>query len=277
MHSFSYPEVRKRVIKHISNIMNEDYDGISLVFCRGTFVAFEQPICEQVYRRFGVDARKLPMSDARYYTVACSFVTEFMRELRRELDASSTEHRGINTVVFFTPEDSRNFGLDTETWINEGLVDSVSQGLMRVFEDLDGTLAEDGLVDLQKYKEALLERPTVKREFRITDKTLDLIVKGAKDFMKLCNGKADFYATLLWEAQTEEETVSIVDRLKSMGVNSFISWNANHKAKILSRINAEKFYAAGSAAEYEKKRSRYYRVLSIGGADISQFDPNWKG
>ena len=104
-----------------------------------------------------------------------------------------------------------------------------------------------------------------------------MLIKGATDFAKLCEGKVDFYATLLWEAQTEEETLSVTDRLKALGIRKFVSWNANHKAKMLGRINAEKYYAAGSPEEYEQKKARYYRTLSVGGVDVSHFDPNWKG
>jgi len=275
--SYAYPEVRKNIIDRLMSFMKRGYDGLSLIFNRGTFVAFEKPICDEVYKRYGVDARRLPMSDFRYNSVAGSFVTEFMRELRRRLDGVFAERKGINVVVMFTPEDSQNNGFDVETWVNEGLVDSVSQGLMRVFEDLDGCFSDDGLVDLEKYKMALLERPTVKREFRATPENLDLIVAGAEKFMRICRGKADFYATLLWEAQTEEETIAIYERLNAIGAKSFISWNANHKAKVLSRINAEKFYVAGSREEYNAKKTSYIRTLSIGGTDISQFNPNWKG
>ena len=277
MCSYAYPAVRARVIENLMSFMERDYDGLALVFNRGTFVAFEKPICDAVMKQYGVDARRLPMSDERYRSVACSFVSEFLRELREALDAKFTKRKKINAIVFFTPEDSKSFGFDVETWVNEGLVDGISQGLMRVFENLDGCFSDDGLVDLKKYKMALLERPTVKREFRATPENLDLIVSGAEKFMRICLGKAEFYATLLWEAQTEEETIAIYERLNAIGAKSFISWNANHKAKVLSRINAEKFYVAGSREEYNAKKTSYIRTLSIGGTDISQFNPNWKG
>lgn len=277
MCSFAYPAVRDKIINYLESFLERDFDGLSLIFNRGIFVAFEKPICDEVMRRYGVDARRLPMDDPRYRTVAASFITEFMRELRAELDEKYDEHKGVNAVVMFTPEDSKRIGLDVEQWVKEGLVDSVSQGLMRIFEDLDGCLGEDGLINLERYKEQLLLRSTVKREFRATPQNLDLIVKGAEEFKKICGDTVDFHATLLWEAQTEEETLCITDRLKEIGIKKFISWNSNHKAKLLARINAEKYYAAGNSEEYETKKSRYYRTLSVGGADVSQFDPNWKG
>jgi len=277
MCSFAYPEVRGRVLDYLMSFMERDYDGLCLLFNRGIFAAFEKPVEDEVYRRFGVEAKKLPMDDYRYQMAVCSFISGFMRELRHKLDERFTEHKGIHAVVLFTPEDSKRLGLDIAEWVREGLVDGISQGLMRVYEDLDGCLGEDGLVDIEKYKEQLRMRQTVQREFRATPGNLELIVRGAEEFRKICGDKVDFYATLLWEAQTEEETVYITDRLKEIGTKKFVSWNANHKAKSLGRINAEKYYAAGSEEEYEEKKSHYYRTLSIGGIDMSQFDPNWKG
>ena len=46
---------------------------------------------------------------------------------------------------------------------------------------------------------------------------------------------------------------------------------------MLGRLNAEKFYTAGSDGEYKGKASRTIRTMSIGGVDLSQFNPNWKG
>ena len=277
MCSYAYPEVRKKIVEYIMNICESEFDGVSLLFNRGTFVAFEKPICDRIFEKYGLDARRLPMSDPRYYEVACSFVTEFMRELRQTLDARFDTRKKINVVVFFTPEDSKHFGFDIKGWVDEELVDSVSQGLMTVYENLDGCLDEGGLVDLEKYHEELMKRPIIERKFRVNPEVMELIEEGAREFMKICSDKVDFYATLLWEAQDEDQTVEISDRLKRLGIKKFISWNANHKSQILNRINAEKLYAAGSREEYEHKRSRYYRTLSINGIDLSQFNPNWKG
>lgn len=275
MASYAYENVRKKMINSLLNILSVGYDGLSLVFNRGTFVAFEQPVLDKVKELYGVDARTLPMKDERYKKVACSFVTEFMRELNKAVIDKFGQKKDINVIVFFTPEESENNGFDVKTWVNEGLVSSVSQGLMTIYEDLDGCVNETGLVDLEKYKQKLLEKPTIVRKYRSND--FDYIVSGAKSFMEICNGKVDFYATLLWQAHDDADIIKISDMLKNAGVKKFISWNANHRAKILNRANTEKFYVAGSKEEYETKKSNYYRVLSINGIDVSQFNPSWKG
>ncbi|MBQ8295117.1 MAG: hypothetical protein IJX87_01645 [Clostridia bacterium] len=272
--SFAYPEVRKKILDKIMSLMNVDFDGVSLLFHRGMFVAFEQPICDYVSEKYGVDARRLPASDPRYNEAASYFVTLFIRELRAQLDWRFSKRKGINVIVYHTPEASKNYGFDVETWINEGLIDGVSQGLMTVFEDLDGCYADDGLIDLEKYTAKMKQTPTVCRDYSADP---DLIEKGAKAFMKLCDGKVDFYATLTWEHPDDATIIDLADRLKKIGATQFISWNANHKAKFLNRINTEKFYIAGTKEEYGAKKAQYYRLLSINGADVSQYSPNWKG
>ncbi len=271
--SYAYPSVRKRIVEMLVNSVG-DFDGVCVFFHRGTFVAFEKPVRDMVMEKYGVEACRLPKSDPRLHNVLCHFITLFMRELRAELDKLGGKRKEINAIVYHTPEASKHFGYDVETWVNEGLVDSVSQGLMTHYEDLKDCLDEEGLVDLEKYKAELAKRFTIPRDYS-HDK--DLIVKGAKEFLRICGDKADFYATLAWESAEDWHTCGIADDLKKLGVKKFISWNTNHKAKFLRRFNAEKFYVAGSKEEYESKSFRHLRTLSLDGKDISQYNPNWKG
>ncbi len=271
--SYAYPEVRKRIIEMLINGVGE-YDGLSLFFHRGTFVAFEQPIVDMVYERYGVDARRLPVSDPRLNSVFCHFVTLFMRELRAELDKLSGERKEINVFVYHTATASKHYGFDVETWVNEGLIDSVSQGLMTFFEDLDGCMADDGLIDLEKYKQANGERFMILRDISANEK---LVLQGVEEFTRICGDKVTFYATLAWENAEPDFVTDLVDKIKAAGVTKFVSWNTNHKAKFLHRINVEKFYATGSLELYEQRKVRYLRTMSLDGNDFSQYNPNWKG
>ena len=250
------------------------FDGVCTFFHRGTVVAFEEPVKQMVYEKYGVDATRLPMTDPRLNEVLCHFVTLFMRELRQALDASDTKRKDINAIVFHSPEKSKHFGYDVKTWIDEGLVDSISQGLMTHFEELDGVLDAEGLVDIEKYKKALIERAVVCRNY---SPDYRLVTEGATEFVKICENKVDFYATLAWEGTLVENSYALIRGLKELGVKKFISWNTNHKAKILQRLNVEKFYAAGSEELYEERKTVYLRTLSIAGDDISNYNTDWKG
>ena len=267
--SFAYPEVRRRVVEMIVNGVG-DYDGACVFYHRGTVVAFEEPVKQMVRDTYGVDAERLPMSDPRLHKVLCHFVTLFMRELREALG----KEKAINAIVYHSPEKSLHFGYDVKTWVDEGLVDGISQGLMSHFEDLDGILDGEGLVDMEKYKSAIRERAVVCRVYA-PDYTL--VTEGAREFLGICGGKADFYATLAWEGTDVNKTLELTRGLRDVGVKNFISWNTNHKAKILGRLNAEKFYTAGTPELYEERKSRYFRTLSIGGDDISSYNTDWKG
>ncbi len=271
--SFAYPEVRRRVIEMIVK-NSEGFDGVDLFYHRGTFVAFEEPIKKMVWERYGIDASRLPMSDPRLHTVFAHFMTLFMRELREALDTMEGKRMGVNVFLFHDPKNSLYFGYNAEEWINEGLIDSICQGLMTHYEVLDGVLDEDGLVDIEKYKKALCERVIIDRDY---SPDYQLVTEGAKEFMRICGDKVDFYATLAWEGSTVEDTLSLTDGLKALGVKNFVSWNTDHKTHILPLLNAEKFYSGGNPELYEERKTKYYRVLSLGGNDTSHYNPSWKG
>lgn len=273
VYSYAYPEVRKYIIDVLVKI-SKGLDGVSLCFHRGTFVAFEKPIRDMVMEKYGVDACKLPMSDPRYNECACHFVTIFMRELRSAMDKEYGKQMGINAIVHHTISNSKACGLDVETWSNEGLVTSVSQGKNSYVEKLDDCLDENGFVDIDKYK-ALLETEAI--FYRDFHDNHDLLVEGAKEFLEICGEKVDFYAALTWEWAEPDTEIALIDKLKGIGVKKFLSWNAIHKAKFLHKLNVDKYYLTGNEKLYEKRKVKYFRIFSFDGKDLSQYDPNWKG
>lgn len=273
--SYAYKEVRELAVKKIlTNCAG--FSGVSLIFHRGMHVGFERPVREEVQRRFGVPAQRLPFSDSRLNKVLCGFVTEFMRELRAAL---SPEVK-INIIVYYDPESSKNFGLDVETWAKEGLIDSVAQGIMTHFEDLDGCLADDGLIDLEKYSAVNGERSVVKRYFgHDADKGFKCFVEGSEGFLKICNRyHIGYFGSLGWESIPADMNIDLANAQKKAGVTEFISWNGNHKAKRLQLLSAEKYISRGKQLEGNGLPFvKCTRVLETDGYDISSFSPNWRG
>ena len=271
--SYAYSEVRKMMRDAVIAPLHEGFDGVSLILHRGVYVAFEQPVLDEVKKRYGVDARRLPFVDERLHTVLCSFMTQFLRELRAEMEnLYGKGEKKINVIVFYDVESSKNFGLDVRTWAKEKLVDSVAQGLMTHFENLAGCLGQDGLIDLQKYSEKNGREPVLQRYY---GDDVETIVGGAKGFCEVCRASGtEFYGTLGWESTSLQKTAEIAAALESAGVEKFISWNANHKCKKLSLIGMEKQIARGEAPADD---AVYRRVLLIDGRDISSFNPNWRG
>ena len=278
--SFAYEKVRKMAINSILESMDGcDFAGVSLAFHRGVFIGFETPVEEKVRELYGVEARRLPASDQRLHKVWGDFLTLFLYELKAKLDGCFGRNaKKINAIVFTDPVSSMNFGLDVERWAKEGLIDSVSQGLMAWREDLSGCLDEFGLIDAEKFKAECGEREVLQRFYDGND--FASIVGGAKEFMKILSPYgAEFFATLGWESATVENTYRLARELRAAGVKKLFSWNANHKARRPYLLNAEKDISVNfeKGCFVEKPTIKKYRVLSVGGKDLTEYNVNWNG
>lgn len=281
--SYAYPEVRRIAVEKMLRFA-EGFDGVSLFFHRGVHVAFEEPVKAAVREKYGVDASLLPFSDKRLSGVLCGFMTEFMRELKAALvEKAARENRPdykITVVVFYDAESSEQFSLDVKTWVEEGLTDGVAQGLMKHYEDLEGCMSDDdpSLISLGKYVRKRASAPVLKRYYGDDAET---VVKGFGSLKRAVEGsKAEVYAALAWEGRTPEYQTALAEKLYAAGAEKFICWNANHIATKLPTLkaiklvgNKEKLLAEGKTAEFRK----VYRILSVGGYDISDFNPNWRG
>lgn len=275
--SYAYPQVRAMAVDKLLNGMGDLFDGVSLFFHRGVHAAFEKAVADRVKELYGTDAARLPFADGRLHGVLCGFMTQFLRELRAALDARSPQKRiKINAVVYFDVQSSKYFGCDVETWAKEGLIDSVSQGLMKHYEVLDGCLGADGLIDLQKYAEKKGKEPVLRRYYGDDEQT---VVSGLHDFMRIAERyDIEFFAALPWENKPYEYHLALAKALYEAGACKFICWNANHIAERLPVLAAVK-----RAGEKEKlfgeqpPLRRLHRVLAVGGRDISEFNPNWRG
>lgn len=279
--SFAFPEVRKIAIKNILETLPKEWDGVSIFFHRGLLVSLEQPVIDEVEKRYGVDARRLPRSDERLHSVLCEFVTAFMRELKAELSKKAQEENRkdyeINVITFHDVKSSKYFGYDVETFLREGLVNSVSQGIMMYYEDIDDCLSEDGLIDIEKYKQKKSSNFVIKRWF---DDDGDHIISGVKEYLELQNKYGgEFYAALGWENKDYPYQLELAKAIYEAGAEKMIVWNGNHQAKYCSKLWGIK--ACGDKELIEKDganiTSKNFRLTSINGVDISEFDTNWKG
>lgn len=271
--SYAYKKTRQISIDLLMKSLEGGFDGLTLIFNRGLHIAFEQPVIERVQALYGVDARRLPFADERLHGVLCEFMTTFMRELKTEVTRVYGNRKKINVIVYYDATQSKRFGLDVETWCKEGLIDGVCQGLMTHFEQLDGCWGDDGLLDLEKYKKENAKRPVLCRMY---GGDTGLVLSGAKELKNICEryGK-DFYATLLWESNNPDTAWELSQELRKMGVERFISWNSNHKAKDMEYINTERTISRGE--KENQKESRFLRILAIAGKDVSSFCQNWRG
>lgn len=282
MLSYAYPEARKFMIDKILQTTPQEFTGVSLFFHRlPALCGYEKPVLEEVEKRYGVDARLLPMEDERYYSVACEYGTAFIKELKEALKVrAEKEGRApykINVIVLQSLRNSLINGQDVETWVKEGLIDNFSQGHMCYWEQLDGCLRENGLVDLEKWTEKKKSGLVLKRRY---DSSLECTLEEIEDFIALSEKYGvDFYAGLPWESFPAESFIEIAKALYEKGVKKLIDWNANHVAKKLHDLAGVKVCGDKKALYSENpiEPKKVVRITNFNGYDISVIDVNWKG
>lgn len=134
--SYAYAEVRRRQVDLLSEVVGYGADGVDLNFMRGpVYVFYEEPLLSGFKKEFGDDPRRLDEWDERWLQYRQWPLTAFLRELRRELDSLGKKlgkRLAISAVTFPTPLGNLYYGLDVETWVQEGLIDRlVPWGLVR--------------------------------------------------------------------------------------------------------------------------------------------------
>jgi len=125
--SLAFPEVRKLWIDLLHEVLERGFDGVHVIWCRSwPFVLYEEPVIERYRQRYGGDPRQTGDDDPRFRAVLASFVNEFARELRQAVDEVGTrlgKRLEIAHNVNTTRESNLEWGVDVETWVEEGLVD----------------------------------------------------------------------------------------------------------------------------------------------------------
>lgn len=130
--SIAFPEVRQYWLTLMREALGYGIDGLQHLNRSPPFVYFEEPVLRSFVARYGVDPRPLPESDPRWQAHCASFVTEFVREVRRLVDEKP--ERQLAITIFgaahkYDPEPAGfhplRYGCDVETWLREGLADYI--------------------------------------------------------------------------------------------------------------------------------------------------------
>ncbi len=140
--SYAYPQVRRHVIDLLAEVAGYGVDGVNLCFLRGpAFVMYEAPLVDGFRRQFGEDPRELDEWDERWLRYRCGPMTEFVKELRQELDQIGSrlgKRLALSATTFPTAAGNLFYGLDLETWIAQGLVDRLTPyGITRLMHPVD--------------------------------------------------------------------------------------------------------------------------------------------
>lgn len=128
--SYAYPEVRAFKLAILREAAARDIDGIALDFLRHPpFFGFEEPMVNAFRARYGVDPRPLPVTDPRWGPIRSEFMTTFLRDTRKLLDAAGAKHgRRLGLSARIDHREYAVLGCDISTWLKEGLLDYLVVG-----------------------------------------------------------------------------------------------------------------------------------------------------
>ena len=128
--SYAFPEVRDLVVRVFLEMATRyDIDGINPIFNRGApFLLYEAPLVEGFREETGLDATQLAEDDERYLGYRARVMTEFMADLRREMQeigAARGRPLEISAHVLNDAKTNLFYGLDVPAWVEQGLIDNL--------------------------------------------------------------------------------------------------------------------------------------------------------
>ena len=273
--SFAYPEVRQYSIDYIKRAVKRGYDGVSLIAHRGIRAAFEQPVLDEFAKRHGgLDARRVPLNDPRLTEIWCEYFTQFVRDLRDQLDEMMGKHVPINVITGYCPDASKHLGVDIEALCKEGLIDHFCAEAMDIYEyqKTEEYFAEDGLIDLEKYTELLHDKYLVYRRF---GDAWNLFEEGIPQFMEMAEKYGvECFIGMSPEGGNSQKRLERIEKLRSMGVKSFSFFNFCHSCHDRTVVHATT--KTGHEPNLEYITPNFYRVLAYDDIDMSTFIPSWR-
>ena len=128
--SYAFPETRAFHLALIMEMLQRGVDGIQIDFLRHPpFVGWEKPVADDFQRLHAEDVTKVGGDDERLQRLWCSYVSDFLRQVRAITQAASAQQgKPIGVAVRIDDQHTGDWGLDPATWCKEGLVDIVCVG-----------------------------------------------------------------------------------------------------------------------------------------------------
>ncbi len=117
--SIAFAEVREHLCRYYAELAGFGPEGVSPCFVRGCpVVMYEQPMVEGFRKEHAEDPRELAEDDPRWLDYCAKVVSDFMRELKQAVGPACR----LSPMVHGTRQLNYRFGLDVQTWVQEGLV-----------------------------------------------------------------------------------------------------------------------------------------------------------
>ena len=241
--SYAYPKTRRYVIALFREMATEyPIDGVGVFYNRRPpLLAYEAPLVEGFQAKYGEDPRKISESDPRWLRYRAGFLTQFMKELRAELDRVAEEQKRdrrleITAIVSRGPENLPH-GMDLHTWVREDLVDTV--------------IPYSSAVRLGAYEPTWEDPEDV--EWFVS------LVKGSK-----CRLALNFLPRDL----TAEEYYRKTHKLYKAGVENFFFWDGTERVRKVLRLGHREEVDAWVAAGQPPRLPSAVRVWSLAGWDL---------
>ncbi|MSO21697.1 MAG: hypothetical protein EXQ58_00275 [Acidobacteria bacterium] len=246
--SYAFPETRRYVISILREIAsNYPVDGVCLLYNRRPpLVAYEAPLVEGFKSRYGQDPRQLDEKDPRWLTYRSTVLTQFMRELRQELDSVARDGKRPRrleiSAIVFREDENQLHGMDLKAWIQEGLVDTL--------------IPYSSAVRLNSYQPAW-------------DKPQDVayfvaLVKGTKCRLAL---------NLMPRNLTEEQYRQKAHTLGQVGVENFFFWDGIVRVREALRLGHREEVSAWMAAGQPSVVPSSVRLRRLGKWDLNVETP----
>ena len=241
--SYAFPEVRELLLGVFRELATRyDIDGVNPIFNRGApFLLYETPLVEGFRAETGLDATQLAEDDERYLRYRAGVMTEFMAELRKEMQEISAA-RGrpleISAHVLNNAKTNLFYGLDVPAWVEQGLIDNLISYPWRDEEiDVDYFAQLTSSSSVQYYPE-VMPRTMPPETFRI--RALQNYAAGADG---LC----------FWDTNGRHQRLMEWSMIRRLG----------HRDQL---------------AEWNDGDGRLYRTVplrSVGGYVLDKYPPHW--
>ena len=255
--SYAYPKTRRYVISLFREMATEyPIDGVALLYNRRPpLVAYEAPLVEGFQAKYGLDPREISETDPRWLRYRAGALTQFMKELRAEMDQVAQELKRnkrleISAVVPRGPENLPH-GMDLETWVREDLVDTIIPYSSAV-----------RLLSSQETEKTLDDDPTWE-DPKDVDWFVSL-VKGSQCRLAL---------NLMPRDMSAEDYYGKAHKLYKAGVENFFFWDGTERVRKARRLGHREEVEAWMEAGQPPRLPSAVRVWDLGGWDLHMETP----
>jgi len=254
--SYAFKEVQDCVIDMFKIMADYGCEGISMLYNRCfPYVMYEEVVVKAFMDKTGTDPRNIDENDKEWLLFKATFLTDFMRRVRVELDeyCKNTGRCKLAISVLTLANEKQNVfaALDVESWIKEGLVDDVIAYPMALIKSNKLSSSQTNIVpiDIDYYK-------------RITD-----------------GSDCKLYIEILPRRMKPETYRQRAMEIYNKGINGICLWDTYSRHLLLRQWTmASRLGHKDELASWDDGCGIYFRnipVKRLGSYRVDIFPPHW--